>query len=176
MRTYLRARCPGAVYFFTVNLAQRRGNDLLVRHVDLLREVFREIRAHHPFIIEAICILPDHLHCLWRLPKEDDDFSTRWRLIKAAFSRGLPREERISRSRARKGERGIWQRRYWEHVIRDERDFVGHMDYVHYNPVKHGHVARAWDWSFSSFRRLVDEGVYERDWAANREVRNAEWG
>ncbi len=175
MRRYRRVRLPGAVYFFTVNLAQRRGNDLLVRHVDVLRAAFRETKARHPFTFEAACILPDHLHCLWRLPEGDDGFPTRWRLIKAAFSRGLPKGERISPSRARKGERGIWQRRYWEHLIRDERDFANHMDYIHYNPVKHGHAKRAWDWPFSSFRRLVDEGVYPRDWAADGEVLEADW-
>ena len=95
MRSYRRLRLPGAVYFFTVNLEQRRGNDLLVRHVGLLREVFREVRTRHPFTIEAICILPDHLHCLWRLPEGDDAFATRWRLIKAGFSRRLPRQESI---------------------------------------------------------------------------------
>jgi putative transposase len=175
MRTYRRAHLPGAVYFFTVNLAERRGNDLLVRHVDLLREAFRETKKNHPYDIEAICILPDHLHCIWRLPEGDDDFPTRWRLIKAGFSRGLPKGERVSPSRTRKGERGIWQRRYWEHLIRDERDFANHVDYVHYNPVKHGHAARAWDWPYSSFRRMVGEGVYPREWAADGEVLEADW-
>jgi len=170
MRTYRRVLLPGAVYFFTVNLAERRDNDLLVRHVDLLRAAFQKTKARHPFGIEAICILPDHLHCLWRLPEGDPDFPTRWRLIKAGFSRSLPRQERISRSRARKRERGIWQRRYWEHVIRDERDFTNHMDYIYYNPVKHDLVVRPWDWPFSSFRRLVSKGVYPQEWAANGDV------
>ena len=123
MRTYTRVRLPGATYFFTVNLAERQGNDLLVRHIDLLREAFRITRQTHPFVLEAAVILPDHLHCLWRLPPGDDDFPMRWRLIKARFSRMIPHGERISESRMRKGERGIWQRRYWEHAIRDERDY-----------------------------------------------------
>jgi len=175
MRTYRRVLLPGAVYFFTVNLAERKPNDLLVRHVDLLRAALQETKTRHPFAIEAVCILPDHLHCLWRLPEGDSDFPTRWRLIKAGFSRRLPRQERISQSRARKNERGIWQRRYWEHLIRDERDFANHMDYIHYNPVKHGWVVRAWDWPFSSFRRSIGKGLYPQDWAAGEEVLDMSW-
>lgn len=126
MRTYTRAKVPGGVYFFTVNLAERRGNDLLVRDIAALREAFRLTQRDHPFEMEAVVILPDHLHCLWRLPSHDADFPTRWRLIKARFSRLIEPGERVSASRSRKGERGIWQRRYWEHVIRDERDYARH--------------------------------------------------
>ena len=170
MRTYTRARVPGATYFFTVNLAERNGNDLLTRHIDALREAFRLTKQDHPFVIEAMAVLPDHLHCLWRLPSGDNDFPMRWRLIKARFSRMLPYGERISASRMRKGERGIWQRRYWEHVIRDERDLHRHLDYIHYNPVKHGYVQRTVDWPYSSFHRYVARGVYPVDWAASMDV------
>jgi putative transposase len=107
MRTYTRVRLPGASYFFTVNLAERHGNDLLIRHIDALREAFRVTKQAHPFVLEAAVVLPDHLHCLWRLPPGDADFPMRWRLIKARFSRMLPHDERVSASRMRKGERGI---------------------------------------------------------------------
>lgn len=173
MRTYIRSRIPGATYFFTVNLAERRGNPLLVEHVGALREAFRRVRKDHPFDLKGSVILPDHLHCLWQLPEGDCDFPTRWRLIKAQFSRAIPAGERISASRQRKGERGIWQRRLWEHTIRDEADFSRHMDYIHYNPVKHGYVQHVRDWPHSSFHRLVKEGVYDINWAAAPEVR--EW-
>ncbi|MBL6751755.1 MAG: transposase, partial [Nevskia sp.] len=122
MRTYTRARLPGATYFFTVNLENRRGNTLLVDRIEALRAAFRMTRQAHPFALEAMVVLPDHLHSLWRLPPADDDFPTRWRLIKARFSHSIPAGEPRSGSRKQKGERGIWQRRYWEHLIRDEED------------------------------------------------------
>jgi putative transposase len=167
MRTYTRTRIPRASYFFTVNLAERAGNDLLIKHIDALREAFRLTKQAHPFLIEAMVVLPEHLHCVWRLPADDDDFPMRWRLIKACFSRMLPHGERVSASRMRKGERGIWQRRYWEHAIRDEPDLHRHLDYIHYNPVKHGYVQRPIDWPYSSFRRYVERGHYSADWAAS---------
>ena len=166
MRTYIRARIPGASYFFTVNLAERRGNDLLVRRIDDLREAFRDTRRRHPFSLDAIVVLPEHLHCLWRLPPGDDDFPVRWRLIKSHFSRRIEPGERISPSRRRKGERGLLQHRYWEHVIRDEADYRRHMDYIHFNPVKHGYVQAVGDWPYSSFHRWVERGIYSSDWAA----------
>ncbi|MBS0461040.1 MAG: transposase [Proteobacteria bacterium] len=166
MRTYTRARIPGGCYFFTVNLANRRNNDLLIGHIASLHDAFRRTRVEHPFAIDAIVILPDHLHCIWRLPEGDSDFPMRWRLIKARFSQSLPTGERITDSRARKGERGIWQRRYWEHVIRDDRDHRAHMDYIHFNPVRHGHVATVSDWPQSSFHRCVRLGMYPANWGA----------
>ena len=128
---------PGGSYFFTVNLAERRLS-LLTEYIDLLRRAFREVRTRHPFRIEAAVILPEHLHMIWTLPEDDADFALRWRLIKSGFSHALPGGERTSASRAGKGERGIWQRRYWEHTLRDENDFARHLDYIHFNPVKHG--------------------------------------
>ena len=115
MRTYIRSRSKNGVYFFTVNLAKRKQNDLLVRHIDNLRQAFQYTKQRHPMIIEAIVVLPEHLHCIWRLPEGDDDYSLRWRLIKSHFSRSIEKGERISDSRLRKTERGLWQRRYWEH-------------------------------------------------------------
>jgi putative transposase len=175
MTTYRRNFVQGGCFFFTVNLAERRLR-LLSDHVDLLREAFRSARHCHPFTIEGIVVLPDHLHAIWTLPEGDADFAVRWRLIKATFSRGLLRGERISSSRARKGERGIWQRRYWEHTLRDDRDFARHMDYIHINPVKHGHVTRASDWPHSSFHRMVRHGVYPADWAGDAAADDAEFG
>ena len=167
MTAYRRYRLKGGCYFFTVALAERRGS-LLTDNIQGLRTAFREVKQAHPFEIEAIVILPDHLHCIWTLPEGDDDFSTRWRQIKAAFSRQLPKTERCSKSRCNKGERGIWQRRFWEHAIRDEVDYQRHADYIHYNPIKHGYVIRAVDWPYSSFHRLVKLGVYSNDWADER--------
>jgi len=165
MRTYVRTRVKGGIYFFTVNLAERRGNTLLVDHIDLLRQAFRLTRQDHPFAMPAFVVLPEHLHCLWTLPPGDADYPTRWRLIKTRFSRSLPAGERRSDSRMRKKERGIWQRRYWEQLVRDEAHFQHCLDYIHYNPVKHGHVARALDWPHSSFKHWVERGIYPRDWA-----------
>ncbi len=164
MTGYRRNFVPGGSYFFTVNLADRRAR-LLIERIGLLRSAFRETRARHPFTIDAIVVLPDHLHAIWTLPDADQNFATRWRLIKSAFSRALPKTEAISASRSRKAERGLWQRRYWEHTLRDERDFERHVNYIHINPVKHGHVSRVRDWPFSSFHRMVRLGVYPDDWA-----------
>jgi putative transposase len=166
MTDYRRNFIAGGSFFFTVNLADRRLR-LLTDYVDLLRVAFREIRQNHPFTIEAIVVLPDHLHTIWTMPRDDADFATRWRLIKTEFSRRLPAVERISYSRAVKGERGIWQRRYWEHTIRDADDFARHVDYTHINPVKHRLVTRVRDWPYSSFHRMVRLGVYPEDWAGD---------
>jgi putative transposase len=137
----------------------------LVDRIDTLRAVIKGVRAKHPFEIDAWVVLPDHLHALWTLPAGDADYPTRWALIKAGFSRGLLRHEPIAGSRRKKGERGIWQRRYWEHMIRDDRDLEAHTNYIHYNPVKHGYVRRVVDWPFSTFHRGVARGTYPPDWA-----------
>jgi putative transposase len=145
---------------------------LLTDHVELLRAAFRGTRQRHPFTIDAIVVLPDHLHTVWTMPEGDADFAMRWQLIKSTFSRGPARNERISQSRSAKGERGIWQRRYWEHTIRDEIDFARHVDYVHINPVKHGLVDRA----PSSFHRHVELGNYPADWAGDLSDDDREYG
>jgi len=175
MANYRRNFIPGASYFFTLNLADRRLA-LLTEHIVALRGAFRRTRMRHPFAIEAIVILPDHLHAIWTLPRDDQDFATRWRLIKSDFSRAIPRGESVSASRASKGERGIWQRRYWEHTLRDERDFSRHVDYIHFNPVKHGYVDRVKDWHYSSFHHLVRIGVYPDDWAGRATELMSEYG
>ena len=169
MPDYRRAWHPGGIYFFTVNLLQRQDNDLLIRHIETLRSVVKSVRQRHLFQIHGWVVLPDHLHCVIELPSNDADYATRWRLIKMEFSKALPRTERISAVRTRRGERGIWQRRYWEHLIRDERDYRAHMDYVHFNPQKHGLVKHVAEWPYSTFHRLVDQGVYPADWAGGNE-------
>jgi putative transposase len=169
MPDYRRFRIPGGCYFFTVNLLDRKSA-LLVERVDLLRESVRIIKQRYPFHIDAWVVLPEHMHCIWTLPPNDDDFSGRWREIKKAFSRALPKNETRSTVRVRRNERGIWQRRFWEHAIRDERDYAAHMDYVHFNPVKHGWVKQVSDWPYSSFGRLVRKGVYPQDWAGGAEM------
>ncbi|MBK6744058.1 MAG: transposase [Hydrogenophilales bacterium] len=170
MPDYRRAWHPGGTYFFTVNALHRHGNDLLVRQIDLLRDSVRQVRQAHRFSIHGWVVMPDHLHCVIELPPGDADFALRWRLIKAGFSKRLPNTEQRSAVRQARGERGIWQRRYWEHLIRDERDFTAHMDYLHYNPVKHGHVASVADWPYSTFHRLVAAGTYPADWAGSPEA------
>lgn len=163
MPRYIRSPLQGACYFFTVNLADRKA-DSLTCHIHHLREAFRDVRSRHPFTIPAAVVLPDHLHCLWQLPPGDSDFAVRWGSIKAAFSRGLPATEPRNLSRSKRGERGIWQRRFWEHRIRDDEDYRRHVEYIHFNPVKHGYVLRAMDWPYSSFRRFVKAGLYSEDW------------
>jgi REP-associated tyrosine transposase len=163
MPDYRRNRVPGGTYFFTVNLLDRSSR-LLVAHVDVLRAAVRETRAKTPFHIDAWVVLPEHMHCIWTLPPGDDDFSGRWREVKKAFSKAIPQGERRSPVRRERGERGIWQRRFWEHTVRDERDYANHMDYVHFNPVKHGFVAHPAEWPYSSFHRCVAAGVYPLDW------------
>ncbi len=141
-------------------------DELLVRHVDALRESVARVRESYPFVILGWVVLPDHFHCVISLPENDDRFDLRWRLIKQHFSKQVPRTERLPATRQRRGERGLWQRRYWEHVIRDERDLRAHLDYVHMNPVKHGLASRALDWPYSTLHRLVRAGIYPSDWAA----------
>ncbi|OYX42133.1 MAG: transposase [Rhodobacterales bacterium 32-67-9] len=156
MSNYLRPRIPGATVFFTVALAAR-GSDLLVHEVGRLREALAATRAERWFGIDAWVVMPDHLHCVWTLPEGDADYSVRWRLIKSRFSRDLPKG-RLRASHEARQERGIWQRRYWEHHIRDEADFAAHVRYCHMNPVKHGFVERSEDWPYSSIHREISAG------------------
>lgn len=154
---YRRCYQTGARYFFTVVTENRRP--LLVDHIDRLREAFRLCRSRYEFEIEAIVVLPDHLHTLWRLPEGDADYSKRWMVIKRKFSSGFAART-VSESKTKKREKGIWQRRYWEHCIRDEDDWCNHIDYIHFNPVKHGYVAKPQDWPYSSLRQAIDKGWY----------------
>ncbi|MGQ0593818.1 MAG: REP-associated tyrosine transposase [Gammaproteobacteria bacterium] len=172
MPHYIRSHVPGGSYFFTVALLERRRR-LLTENIDALREALRSVHIQRPFRIDAVVVLPDHLHCMWTLPQNDADFSTRWRLIKSAFARAIASEERLSSRRQAKHERGIWQRRFWEHAIRDQRDFDAHLDYIHFNPIKHGWVSRVADWPHSSFHRFVRLGWYALESAAPADIR--EW-
>jgi putative transposase len=170
MTEYRRFRHPGGTWFFTVNLAERHDNRLLIDRIDTLRSAFDHVKSKHSFEIAAAVILPDHLHCIWTLPDGDSDFSVRWSLIKAYFSRHIEKGERISQSRKKRGERGLWQRRFWEHLIRDETDYRKHVDYIHWNPVKHGHVKCVKEWPYSSFHRYVAHGVYPESWGSAVEL------
>jgi putative transposase len=162
---YRRANLKGGTFFFTVGLADR-SSDLLILEIDRLRKVYRTVQERRPFETIAICILPDHVHALWTLPEHDRDFASRWSLIKSGFSRGLDARPR-SRSKVLRREKGIWQRRYWEHAGRDDTDLGRHIDYIHFNPVKHGHVRRVSDWPHSSFRRFVERGLLAADWGGD---------
>jgi REP-associated tyrosine transposase len=166
MTRYRRAKIEGGTFFFTVTLADR-STDLLVRHIDGLRRVYMSVRDRYPFDTIAICVLPDHLHAVWSLPPGDANFSLRWNLIKSGFSRGLPANRQRSSSKISRREKGIWQRRYWEHAIRDDTDLERHIDYIHFNPIKHGYVSRIHDWPHSSFRRYVARGLLPPDWGGD---------
>ncbi|MDZ4813067.1 MAG: transposase [Pseudomonadota bacterium] len=167
MPNYRRAWVPGGTYFFTVTLANRRDNSLLVDRIDALRQAVRDVRHHLPFEIDAMVVLPEHLHAMWTLPEGVADFATRWKLIKGRFSHACPPAPFLSKSQLAKGERGIWQRRYFEHLIRDEGDFAKHADYIHYNPVKHGCVPTAAEWPYSTFHSFVEAGIYASNWGAD---------
>ena len=158
MSNYRRLRLPGASYFFTVNLASR-GSDLLVAHIDILRRAYLVTAWEHPVFCDAMVVLPDHLHAVWTLPPGDADFSTRWRKIKARFTRWTGERVETSSSKVDKREAGLWQRRFWEHAIRDEADHAAHAGYCWSNPVKHGLVERAEDWPYSSIHRDIRAGI-----------------
>jgi putative transposase len=164
MSRYLRPRVPGASVFFTVTLADRR-RATLVDEVDRLREAVRATMAEHPFRIDAWVVLPDHLHAIWTLPEGDADYSVRWKEIKTRFTKSVGRTRPRSASKIAKGEAGIWQRRFWEHHIRDDRDLVAHLRYCWWNPVKHGLVERAVDWPYSSIHRDIRRGQVDPEWA-----------
>ena len=163
---------PNATCFFTLNL-QNRQCDTLTRHIDALRTAFRTVKARHPFVINAMVVMPEHCHLIMTLPEHDMRYSVRISLIKAAFSRQLTVSESVSLSRQKKRERGIWQRRFWDHIIRDERDYMNHVHYIHFNPVKHGYVENPCDWPYSSIHRFIQEGLLPVDWACSEDF---EWG
>ncbi|MDF1688161.1 MAG: transposase [Cycloclasticus sp.] len=173
---YRRADIKGATYFFTVNLANRKKT-ALVDNIDALRESIRTVKNRHPFKIDAMVIMPNHLHAMLTLPEGDNDYATRWSLIKSGFSRQIPKIESISPSRATKGERGIWQRRYWEHCIRDDRDYEAHVNYIHDNPVKHGYVKHAVDWPYSSIHQHIKSGYINKERGnGHKEDKKRGWG
>jgi REP-associated tyrosine transposase len=169
---YRRAKTPGGSYFFTVVTHKRRPILCEPSNVQALRAAFRTVMQKHPFRIDAFVLLPDHIHCIWTLPIGDHDFSTRWRLVKSYFSRNcsVVEQDHVSPGRIRKQERGIWQQRFWEHLLRDEIDFARHVEYIHYNPVKHRLVNAPSEWLHSSFHRYVKAGDYPADWGASMPI------
>lgn len=167
MSRYRRSRANGATFFFTVITYQRSP---ILTEPDMraaLRHAIQEVRRQHPFTAHGWVLLPDHMHCIWELPSGDAAFGKRWGLIKASvgrYCRHRPQLHDRNSSRAKRHEATLWQRRFWEHQIRDEKDFASHMDYIHWNPVKHGYVRRAMDWPYPTFHRYVRSGVYPADW------------
>lgn len=156
---YRRAWCECGCYFFTVVTYERQPILTKQGNVLRLRRAFEYIKRKRPFIIDGIVVLPDPLHCIWRLPEDDCDFAIRWQLIKHYFSRSCSGIKEVSNpTRKNKKEKAVWQRRYWEHLIRDEKDWCKHMDYIHYNPVKHGFVDKPIKWQYSSFKKCVERG------------------
>ncbi|MBA1276183.1 MULTISPECIES: REP-associated tyrosine transposase [Pseudomonadaceae] len=168
MPNYRRSQVPGGTWFFTLTLADRQSR-LLVEEVERLRHAYRQTQRTRPFQTVAVCVLPDHLHAIWTLPEGDADYAGRWSLLKSTFSRQFPAATQ-SPSKARKREKSIWQRRFWEHQIRDESDLQRHVEYIHYNPVKHGLVEQVADWTYSSFHRYVEKGLLPKDWACSAEA------
>ena len=163
---------PGGTYFFTVVTYQRRPIFSSPNAVDTLRNAFQYSLSRMLFIIVASVILPEHMHFIWTLPPNESDYPTRWRLIKSHFTRHWQAQGTVSTnpSRREKGEADIWQRRFWEHLIRDETDLTRHIEYIHYNPVKHGLARTPADWQYSSFIKYVREGIFPIDWGGDGKV------
>ena len=172
---YRRTKIKGGTYFFTLNLAERKKT-LLIDEIDKLRYTINKVKKRHPFKLDAMVILPDHLHALITMPMNDEDYPKRWRLIKSGFSRQLPKNERINNSRKTKNERGIWQRRYWEHYIRDNNDYQKHIAYIHYNPVKHGYVKQAKNWPYSTLHYYIANNIISADWGCFEKESNEIFG
>jgi len=166
---YRRSKTPGGTYFFTLVTFRRSPIFTNEENTSLLRQAFQYVKTRHPFEIDAFVLLPDHLHCVWTLPEGDSDFPTRWNLIKGYFSRNFdnPIHQILDKSRTNKREKTIWQRRFWEHQIKDDDDMIAHINYIHFNPVKHGLVDSPLKWKHSSFRRYVDSGAYRKDWGSS---------
>ncbi len=168
MANYRRARASGGTFFFTVVTYRRRPVFDRPESRLALREVTQNVRQRHPFSIDAWVLLPEHLHCIWTLPKDSSDFSLRWGLIKSGFSKRTKAlfhvKEWMNHSKLNHRESTLWQRRFWEHLIRSDEEYKAYMDYIHYNPVKHGYVKRALDWPYSTFHRYVKSGIYPEHW------------
>jgi putative transposase len=172
---YRRFYIEGGIYFFTVVTFHR----LPILTQPTARNIFHcaweKTRSRHPFETIAVCLLPDHIHCLWKLPEGDADFSTRWKEIKRNFSVNYQEQigpgENRNPSRCKQGEVAVWQRRFWEYYIDGDENFENHLDYIHYNPVKHGYVYRPKDWPWSTFHRYVKEELYSENWSGNPEDR-----
>lgn len=170
MKRYRRNYQMGATYFFTICL-EDRNSDLLITHIQELRTAFRKTYLKMPFITDAMVIMPDHIHALWTMPPDDSDFSTRIRLFKSHFSRNISPilKHTLNNNRLKHKEVGIWQQRFWEHTIYDDADYQRHMDYIHFNPIKHGLVKNLNDWEYSTFHREVANGHYPKNWTLSIE-------
>jgi putative transposase len=168
MATFRRSVVPGATYFFTVNTYQRLRVLTDSPFYGALKNALQQVKTEHPFTIDAFVLLPNHLHCIWTLPPGDANYALRWNFTKRLVSQATRQfvEPPINNSRQQRRELGLWQRRFWEHQIRDEQDFIKHVEYIHWNPVKHGYVIRVKDWPYSSFHRYVRQGLYPLDWAS----------
>jgi putative transposase len=175
MSQYIRSNIAGGTYFFTLTLANR-GSTALTDHIEALRTAYRRVQTLHPFKTIAICVLPDHIHAIWQLPEGDPHFALRWQHIKGQFSRQLSANGQRSASKFKKREKGIWQRRYWEHQIRDEFDLQRHVDYTHINPVKHGYVTQVKDWPYSSFHAYVERGELPIGWGGQHALPEQSFG
>ncbi len=173
MPEYRRIKVKGGTYFFTVVTSGRQPILMDERVRAALREGIQEVRQSLPFSIEAWVLLPDHLHTIWKLPEDDDNFGSRWAVIKRKVSKRCGSlfeiEEKNCDSHSKRGESRLWQRRFWDHLIRDELDLHRHIDYIHWNPVKHGYVKRVIDWPYSTFHRFVNKGFYPADWGGVNE-------
>ncbi|MFI3119177.1 MAG: transposase [Methylococcaceae bacterium] len=162
---YRRVYIEGGCYFFTVVTEKRRKIFSDEDNVKRLRAAFKSVMQKRPFVIDAAVVLPDHLHFIWTLPEHDSDYSTRWRLIKSAFTQQYPDKPIVQNAnRKKKKQQELWQHRGWEHCLRDQRDFQQHIDYIHYNPVKHGLVKRPGDWQYSSIHRYIKLGMLDKYW------------
>lgn len=168
MPNYRRSKVEGGTFFFTVVTYGRQPILTNPWSIAILREAWENTSARFPFKTDAVCFLPEHIHAIWTLPEGDLDYSKRWSEIKRLFSMKYSKEKGIAvpinESRKKRGEAAIWQRRFWEHTIKDERDRKCHVEYIHYNPVKHGYVLRTADWKWSSFHKFVEKGLYPEDW------------
>jgi putative transposase len=168
MPEYLRSRLKGGIFFFTLVTYDRRPILATDLGLKCLRHAWRETNATLPFHVEAVCVLPDHLHTVWALPEDDEDYSTRWRKLKGVFSREYraagARTAESNPSRLRRGEVSVWQRRFWEHRIRDGEDLRRHVEYIHYNPIKHGLVKTLGDWPHSSLHDHINRGWLDPGW------------
>ena len=174
MSNYRRNYVEGGTFFFTVKLANPQSQ-LLVQHIDWLRQAYGNVQKYYPFETIAICVLPNHIHAIWQLPDGDTNYSVRWRMLKTYFSKNFQTVENRSVSKQKHHEKGIWQRRFYEHTIRNEQDLQRCVDYIYYNPVKHGWVKCVKDWTFSSFHRDVRMGMLPLDWGGTNQVNMMDW-
>ena len=169
---YRRSRANGATFFFTVVTYKRKKILCFNENTTLIKKAFKHVALKRPFKTDAFVMLPDHIHCIWTLPDGDNGYSTRWSLIKEYFTKRCNAKFKNDQndSMKKKGLQSVWQLRFWEHQIRDDRDYAVHVEYIHYNPVKHGYVKSPKDWEYSSFHRYVKQGVFDIDWGAHEDI------